>query len=305
MESPQRPSSRTSSSQNRAKKRAPSSRHRRDDSDGDVTPPEGSNTDDTTDGDSSWPQYTWLVKPPRGKRYGLDDQNERMRAVIQEALNSIHTDLCFVNAFPSFADKTRMVSKALVTAAQKLGYRSIRGRLEAPGQRQWFKNLSGIVFNRISTFRTKVKAAAVLHFTSYLGIKPRDKAAVAKWIADDSFIYPGSTEGYRSPVIKAVIAEAFFSKGNAIGSQNPEMFPSSRTDLPDEKEIPAPMVALAATAILCALESYKEGYFEKCPFTASKYKSAYESHLGSLLHLRKNGLAAYHFLMHELYNDAQ
>lgn len=54
---------------------------------------------------------------------------------------------------------------------------------------------------------------------------------------------------YRAPIIIAVIKDAFFENQQGIGSVNRSRLRSSRSDCPDELELPASMVAFAAAAV--------------------------------------------------------
>lgn len=59
---------------------------------------------------------------------------------------------------------------------------------------------------------------------------------------------PKST-AFRSPTLGDIIAEAFFTGGNSLAAENATLFVSTRVDRPLELEVPASMVALAATAV--------------------------------------------------------
>ncbi|KAJ3002419.1 hypothetical protein NUW54_g5857 [Trametes sanguinea] len=109
---------------------------------------------------------------------------------------------------------------------------------------------------------------------------------------------------YEHPIFIEVIASCFFRGPDSIASKWASMFSSSHPDLPDELEVPPPMVALVATAVHNALSEWRTGVHRSIPFHGAVHEEQYRGHLDILEGIKSRSLRAYHAMMHRLYTAA-
>ena len=128
---------------------------------------------------------------------------------------------------------------------------------------------------RIPTLRRNVKTAADASARIYFNLKPGDSDK-GRWLQqEDRYIYPNDytvccvrgniycmqlihgpqkehVDGgkpYGADVFIDILRVTFFKASSSLGFRLIDQFTSSLLDKPDEKAIPAPMLALIATAV--------------------------------------------------------
>ncbi|KAL0565069.1 hypothetical protein V5O48_016965 [Marasmius crinis-equi] len=138
-------------------------------------------------------------------------------------------------------------------------------------------------------FKTAARSGAVSQFGFKIRIeedveiqdmKTHNEDLLAALKADDAFIFqdfrdidkPGTV--YRNPLIKDVILEALYNNDSkSVGAAVQHIF----GDL-----MPLPVIALATTAIECALDEYDEGLRRPQSFKTDKYHTIYSHHIKQL-----------------------
>ena len=117
-----------------------------------------------------------------------------------------------------------------------------------------------------------------------------------------------------------MLSDTFFSKKNSFGFRIVSHFTSSDLQNPDEKEIPAAMLALISTAVrqhclvfsLCtqthvvlqiyaSIEDYKHAPYEAGKFEVNSYLHVYKQNIAVLDDIKTGNPEAYHTLLHGLY----
>ncbi|OJT01640.1 hypothetical protein TRAPUB_7898 [Trametes pubescens] len=245
-----------------------------------------------------------VVYPRRGK-LKLRDQHRRVRRVIQQATNTVLADVALKNAFPDGPQRQgQIVYRALLGAASRFAYNDISKRLRK--QDDYAADLCKIPAQRIPTLRGQVrKLAEGQPCTAFgLGFGDKDKG---DWLQEGfRYIYPFDYENktikvgkpYSPPVFLEILRVAFFKRPSSLGFKVSECFESSLPNKPDEKEIPAAMLALVATALHAAIEDCKHNHTQPRDFTANDYWGVYKDHIQELSTIRTHGPVQYHVLMH-------
>ncbi|KAL0955350.1 hypothetical protein HGRIS_001599 [Hohenbuehelia grisea] len=111
---------------------------------------------------------------------------------------------------------------------------------------------------------------------------------------------------FKHPCIIKVITKTFFEGGrgghSSLADKHSKQFSSIFEEGPkmDELELPIPIVALAATAVHCALLEWQTGEHNKLTFHGDTYQPIYERHVKVLEDVR-NERGKYHRLMADLY----
>ncbi|KAI0632644.1 hypothetical protein C8Q77DRAFT_1261945 [Trametes polyzona] len=250
-----------------------------------------------------------LVLSQRG-RIRMHDQHRRVRRVILRSIDYLHADLALKNAFPEGRHKNnKHVYRALLRAAAHYGYADIVKRLKK--QDSYATELARVPAQRIPTFRGAVRKLVEgqpgTTFGLTFGSKPK-----ADWLqAAYRYIYPYDYENdtvkkglpYAPSVFVETLRAAFFKRPNSFGFQICHLFQSSLPEKPNEKELPAPMLALVATAIHAAIEDFKLGHHQPRDFSTNDYCGVYEDHMLILTNIRTQGPVQYHVLMHGLWRQ--
>lgn len=126
---------------------------------------------------------------------------------------------------------------------------------------------------------------------------------------------------YSPPIFIEILRVAFFKRANSFGFSVSRFFESSLPDKPEEKEIPASMLALVATAVrpcrdtnlapvtnlslqlYAAIDDCKNRLAQPRHFTANDYWNVYRDHIQELSNIRTKGPLQYHVLMHGFWRN--
>ncbi|EIN05579.1 hypothetical protein PUNSTDRAFT_137683 [Punctularia strigosozonata HHB-11173 SS5] len=274
---------------------------------------------DANDNDSSaivavtsskrWPSYTNVRSRP-GEKPGLHDQRAELRRVVKAAMNTYFGYLVAVDAYPDPATRQMVIKGLLKRAAGKLLEKQIADRINND-RTDWMRLVIGMIENRVSQFRSKVKKAAneyVLHdYDITDGCGPR---AIA-WSQNNAYIFPGDVEDpgslkkgrpYDRPVFAQVIREAFFSGRCPLASQNPQIFGNEEEG--EELSIPIAMLAFAAVGVLSIIQDWTTGKKKQRDFAQDTFVNTYKNHIATLEGLEIDKPRYFDQLMTSLYVNA-
>ncbi|KAF8964877.1 hypothetical protein BDZ97DRAFT_1918582 [Flammula alnicola] len=158
----------------------------------------------------------------------------------------------------------------------------------------------------LSETREKIWAGVPTILKTSLSVDINDKTAIARLIDKCNYIYP-SKDGnfvYHKPFqgdfVRECISMGFFGSGG-ISPPFSRMFSSSSPEHPTELEIPAYMVAVAATGGHATLQSLLLG--GDVDFADSTFENTFRAHMTLLVQLRTRKLLVYHKVMHQLYKS--
>ncbi|KAJ8456690.1 hypothetical protein ONZ51_g11974 [Trametes cubensis] len=231
------------------------------------------------------------VIPPSHGKLKLGDQHRR-------------------NAFPDGnRDHTKIIYRAMLKAAADFGYEDMVKHLRKKDQ--YSEELARLPAQRISTFRGNVRKLADGQPRTAFGLVFGD-TEMGDWLQEGHrYIYPfnyqnksiNNAKAYSPPVFLEMLRFAFFKRPTSFGFKIAPHFVSSLPDKPDEKEIPAPMLALVATALHAAIEDCKHGYTQPRDFSTNDYSGIYVDHIQELTAIRVQGPNQYHVLMHGLWRQ--
>ncbi|KAI0704545.1 hypothetical protein C8Q76DRAFT_697139 [Earliella scabrosa] len=276
-----------------------------DDSDDDSSSSDSSDPDGSDDDDS-----IELVLSKNGGRLKLKKQRPRVAQVARRAVDNIQANVCLTNAFPDGAEKTTdFARKALLKAAKDLGDQEIVRRLKRDGP--YCKKLTSIPVQRIPNFRGKVKRVTDAIAGNVYNLRPGDVQNVNFLQEGIRHIFPNNpaqqtvdgTKPYGIPVFAQVLRNAFFRDERSFGYRVVDRFESSLADEPNEKEIPAAMLALVSTALYASIGDYRNIHYKAGEFKANLFLDVYRQNMQTLSELKAERPRNYHNLMHNLYTE--
>ncbi|KAL1939191.1 hypothetical protein VTO73DRAFT_10232 [Trametes versicolor] len=108
---------------------------------------------------------------------------------------------------------------------------------------------------------------------------------------------------YSPPVFIETLRGAFFKRPSSLDFELSKQFESSLPNKPGEKELPAPMLVLVATALHAAIEDRKYGHKQPRDFSSNNYWNVYKDHIQELSSIRRAGpcLLSEHADEHRVY----
>ncbi|EIN13428.1 hypothetical protein PUNSTDRAFT_129113 [Punctularia strigosozonata HHB-11173 SS5] len=264
---------------------------------------------------AGWPDCTWIEVPKKGKTILITAQPQHIHKLLNDATYYTHLFMCFHDAFPDHDARAELLQRAVKAAVEKL-QASVRDpflhRLEA--QPTFAEYMMSSPLGRIGILRSDIKqsceAAVVGHYGLVSGCMERVMAELDK----DKYIYARSPTNarlkdrpFQHPCIIDQLRTHFFAhsprKGRPLTQRFNDNFISSVT-WDARKEIPAPMLALIATAIYAAIREWETGECVTEDFTADTYMDVYSSHMLTLADIKQASERAYHGMMAGLYEAA-
>ncbi|KAH9039640.1 hypothetical protein EDB85DRAFT_1887409 [Lactarius pseudohatsudake] len=285
----------------------------------------------------TWPTDTELL-PPGASKLMLTHQNPLVRTVVQESIENLRASLMFSHAFPDGSVALTFIKEGLINAAEKLkpGAADIQRRLEQDDD--YVTKISQLVSVVMVLVEVAVMAHGPLSHTLYawgwVGMvacrRPRARIPLirsdvkdccsafcvpalvligsANDIAQVKFLVgvPKRTHPYRNECIIEVIRELFFTGGKkSFSSHFNHLFPVYQgLDGTSSCEVPAPMVALVATAMYATLNEWRTGKSQVLEFSANTYLDVYRCNVMSLNYILNHRPNAYHVMMADIYSQA-
>ncbi|KAI0356052.1 hypothetical protein OH77DRAFT_1589525 [Trametes cingulata] len=244
-----------------------------------------------------------LVEP--SAKLALNQQHRRVRLVAKKSIDEVQDDVCLKNAFPDGADKYHLFTRPiLLRAATALDFPDIARRIK--NDATYARYLGSIPAQRISNFRGKVKRQTDSAVSMAYGLRPGNGIKV-DWLCNKlTYIYPHDYKAqkvernkpYRLPIFEDVMRGAWFSRPSAYGYKLIDRFSSSSPEAPRELEIPAPMLALAATAIYASIVDYSAEVYKVGVFSGNEFSDVYARNIRVLQAIKDADVAKYHALMH-------
>ncbi|TBU24342.1 hypothetical protein BD309DRAFT_825257, partial [Dichomitus squalens] len=245
---------------------------------------------------------------PASGRIKLSMQYSRVQEVATLAVKILLSTICMKDAVPDGPAKMLdYARRSLIKAAEHLGYQAIVYRLKR--EKYYWRKLASIPIQRVSNFRGKIKRVTDNLVPSFYDLEPGDIPKI-RWLQDKlRYIYPTRYESnhvdgraaYSIKIFVKVLRITLFHKTHSFGFELATHFSSSLPDEPDELEIPAPLLALVATAIHASIEDQKHTHSDPGDFKTNVYLDVYQSHIDVLDEIKTKKLMAYHNLMHSIY----
>ncbi|KAI0634263.1 hypothetical protein C8Q77DRAFT_1072902 [Trametes polyzona] len=279
-------------------------------SDSDDSEEQSDDSVESSDSDSHSEDSGIEIVPPRRGKLKLRDQHRRVRRVLSRGILNVQVELAMKNAFPDGAQTHgKMVYRALIKAAADLGYEDIIKRLRKKDA--YTDELAKVPSQRIPTYRGNVRKLVEGQAGSVFELKfgNREKG---DWLHSKfRYIYPfdyekktyQASKPYSPPIYVETLRAAFFKHAKSLGFKIAHLVESSLPDKPNEKELPAPLLALVATAIHAVIEDCKMGHRRPRDFSTNEYWGVYKDHMLILSNIRTKGPVQYHVLMHGLWRE--
>ncbi|RPD72980.1 hypothetical protein L226DRAFT_572755 [Lentinus tigrinus ALCF2SS1-7] len=239
----------------------------------------------------------------------LTDQHHRVRRLVQAAIHEVLIIVCTQNAFPEgTGDSVNYARRALINAAKSVNDKDVLRRLKSDDKPYWQK-LASMVTQRLSNLRGEIKKKTNSNPSSLYGLKKGDATHVAWLLEGLRYIYPNDythdkvdgSQPFAAPIFEEVLTSVFFRSPRSLGYRLVPYFTSSLPDKPDEKEIPAALLALVSTALYASIDDYRQLPFTSKNFTVNANLEAYQRNVQELANLKARKVTAYHRLMHGFY----
>ncbi|KAH8988163.1 hypothetical protein EDB86DRAFT_2832028 [Lactarius hatsudake] len=288
---------------------------------------------------ATWPTDTDLL-PPGAKRFLLTNQQTLVRNVVQEAIENMRASLLFNNAFPTAPIAFAFTKESLITAAEKFkpGATHIQRRLQQDeeylakigplGQqcRWWLaitwpsRSVGMEVRARVPLIRSEIKDvcnAICVPILISLGSANNIAQVVRLQLHNFNYTFPtkrgllvgtpSRTQPYRNECIISAIRDLFFTGGTTsfVSCYNHLFLVHQGHDGTPAREVPAPMVALVATAMYATLHEWRTGAPQVFEFSANTYLEVYRSNTNTLNFILNNRPNAYHVMMADIYTQAR
>ncbi|PIL26403.1 hypothetical protein GSI_12164 [Ganoderma sinense ZZ0214-1] len=247
-------------------------------------------------------------------RPNLTDQYPRVYRVTRRTIRECEPNVCLLNAFPD--EDANFARPLLIKHATTLGYKDMVKKLKSNKETDEFyhRKLCAIASQRVNLIRGKVKKACQRQVKTVYGLTVGDSEKIT-WLLDGiAYIFPHKYEvfvhkdrtvkgegAFSLPIFEDMLSDAFFSKKGSFGFRIMPRFTSSDPENPEEKEIPAAMLALVSTAIYASIEDYKHAPYEAGKFEVNSYLHVYKQNIAALDAIKTGNLEAYHALLHGLY----
>ncbi|KAH9017703.1 hypothetical protein EDB85DRAFT_1897491 [Lactarius pseudohatsudake] len=249
----------------------------------------------------TWPTDMELL-PPGTSKLMLTHQNPLVRTVVQESIENLRASLMFSHAFPDGSVALTFIKEGLINAAKKLkpGAADIQRRLEQDDD--YVTKISQLVSVVMVLVEVAVMAHGPLSHTLYAWGWVGMVACRRKFLVG----VPKRTHPYRNECIIEVIRELFFTGGKkSFSSHFNHLFPVYQgLDGTSSCEVPAPMVALVATAMYATLNEWRTGKSQVLEFSANTYLDVYRCNVMSLNYILNHRPNAYHVMMADIYSQA-
>ncbi|KAL0957719.1 hypothetical protein HGRIS_001499 [Hohenbuehelia grisea] len=152
-------------------------------------------------------------------------------------------DFLFTTAYPSDDNNWKALRSLLRRCSRRLKFHEYAERFEEDVK--FGADIAQVILNRLTNERKIVKEVAGTHVAGHYGLRPGE------------------------------------SPRSSLAQKHAKHFSSVFEEAPrnHELELPIPIVALAATAVHCALQEWKDGAFVKLPFYGNTYQDVYEHHV--------------------------
>ncbi|KAH9928039.1 uncharacterized protein BXZ73DRAFT_102546 [Epithele typhae] len=260
-----------------------------------------------TDGSDTEPKIGIELKIVN-QRLNLGDQTARVSKILKLSTPEALKHALFVHAFPDGPKKDDAMRPMLLAITERERDPQLARRITRDDD--YSQKLAKHPLHRITLLRGRVKATVANVMCGAFGVRIID-ATKAAWLQhNERYIYIKdlATENvdtgrpFGHPIYSQVLNACFFDKARSYGERFASEFKSSLPSHPHQKEIPAPMLALVATAIFAVLQETKNPDKRRKgqDFASNLFTSKYEDIIDLLCTIQPDD-KRYHSLMHGLW----
>ncbi|KIJ91570.1 hypothetical protein K443DRAFT_14286 [Laccaria amethystina LaAM-08-1] len=268
---------------------------------------------ENVDPNANWEHARYVPAAPGARLISIRVQPPALRQIIRAAIRRVIGDAIFDHAYPSASDELTYYRKTLRSCARKLKYDDYAERFKT--DLQFGIIVARLLNGRLSKYRSSVRNQAAGKVEGfYQLIEGQEcKEQVTALCDDTSYIFPTkdgeivSNKPFHHPALISMLRDVYFAgTRGSYAERYSARFGSSITEGPRkcERELPAPMVALAATAVHSSLDDYSSGICQKTEFMADLYEDVYLGHMTFLNNIKTESPDRYHRLMANLFNLA-
>ncbi|KAH6906002.1 hypothetical protein BKA70DRAFT_1224936 [Coprinopsis sp. MPI-PUGE-AT-0042] len=269
-------------------------------------------------------EHTKLCLPSNGRWKGLNllDQPPLVQQVTRGAIERVTLDFFLKCAWRS-GGTSRLaygrpilleVAESLRATHPKLKFKDISNCLEK--DERYAQSLSYLVVDRLVLLRNPAKIAGAQTVPLFkLGLGEECKERIGALFPLYVYVFPGvwkfvegqetnqwvpnAKEPYTNPAIINTLKEAFFSSSHGAGTRHIDHFPVKN----GQRQIPIPLLALAATGVHYGLYQYKDGSKnDKLPFSGNIFTSIYMAHEDALKTLSTKSNKTFRCIMSTIFD---
>ncbi|KAI0746149.1 hypothetical protein C8Q76DRAFT_665579 [Earliella scabrosa] len=213
-------------------------------------------------------------RQPNAKSSGIRDYEPRAQAILNRAITLYKANLTTKNAYPDKLMEKIWAKKAWAQAAQDL-------RIDLAPDDRVIELITRYTWNLRSEYKTAARAFVQASY----GFKSAPHAASAEanfnetradfLLKNRRFTYkdPEQLDGlYEAPIIQMVVNKIYYKKPADDGIIHQDLY----------RHFPLAGIALALTAIQCAICEWKTGVFNSVRFDEGAYGTVYAEHVAKL-----------------------
>ncbi|KAJ3542108.1 hypothetical protein NM688_g6007 [Phlebia brevispora] len=273
-----------------------------------------------------YPKRTHVVWTDRGK-INIKDQTPLIQMILETYIKSCLRDFALNSGIPAADVQMQRQCQLLIEATDSYNTADIGDQIEE--DRRYRAGLIAVVQvssfillkangyvlyqgeTRVGVIRGNLKKSANSLVASEYGLVsgeagPRIAALLAssQWIyAGDVLKIPEFGKPFEREIFSQLLVAHFFNGPSALGSSLMGNFKSSLEGKPDEKEIPAVMLAVVAATVALSIADWSSGTFTAPKvYNTSLAEQYYCDVMAEFDVMKRRSMMAYHRIMHNLWN---
>ncbi|KAG2335637.1 hypothetical protein BDR05DRAFT_1006603 [Suillus weaverae] len=220
----------------------------------------------------------------------------------------------FANSYPELVDKNQVVLQALIVVAEKCGVHPIKEHLQS--DIRYASQLGSLVDARVPILHRELKEDACANADGYfhLGHTDTGKAAVRRLLDKLAYIYalkfdinneasPIGKKPYQGELLLFLIYRQLFHSSRSIAIKFTEHFIEIANNKGQRPEVPIPLLALVATAVIPSVEVAR--FTVEIQLYRKFIQQDINYHVRFLEKLKKDAPAKFHCMMADIYEAAQ
>ncbi|KIY49118.1 hypothetical protein FISHEDRAFT_72927 [Fistulina hepatica ATCC 64428] len=267
--------------------------------------------------DMSWPEHVRLQGDVTGSRFNKTEQSRELQEVIEKTFVHTAKKMALEDPFFDLDDSSHKSMRRIVSdVAAGLDQRSISERMRLDGKNYGNAIASYVkrrVQSRRSEFKQDVEKVVKVHYQLTSRDTRKVKERLDKLRTKDMYLFPivsvaangdltvDTKAPFMHPGILAALELLFVSsRDNCIGFPIISECSSSLSDVEkQEPEIPAPLVAYAASCVCSCLDDFSSGTWSHTSMEAST-RMTFRKMLALLQQVKTASAVAYHRLMSKI-----
>ncbi|KAF9790596.1 hypothetical protein BJ322DRAFT_1017270 [Thelephora terrestris] len=239
-----------------------------------------------------------------GKKPKLAGSDPLFQLVWRWVGKELKRSVFFSNPFPDSEEYDLLPLDVYTEAARQVSkiacYKDTRSRAKQEYNTDWSSSLT----HRLSSLRAALKAHTVNEVRAHFKALGHDRRKAL--LDENEYWFKLTTNGqvamnapFMNPVLQSILRKGLFSGRAGLYKLFPEEFDGES----DEKEVPAVLVALAATFAYMALDDYVNNSESiSWNYNSPDVAKVYHGHLEELERIKSKRLTSYHALLRKFFS---